>query len=75
MNGYRISILRKGSVIVKYITETEAGTMRQAEKMAIKLRDIILKALRAAPMDSKQIIEKYAAMSKDEILTIAKCDE
>lgn len=75
MNGYRVCILRSGSIFMKYITETEAGTMRQAEKMAIKLRDTILKALHAKPNESKSILEAYSALSKEAILNIAATED
>lgn len=75
MNGYRVCISRKGNMFVKYISETDAGTMREAEKLAIRLRDTILRACHDNPGREKDVMKRYSSMEKEAILAIAKQKE
>lgn len=75
MNGYRICINRDNTQFVRYISEKDAGTMREAKKMAIRLRDVILNAVKSTPYTAKHELQKYSSMDKAALLSIAKSDD
>ena len=68
-NGYRVAMTKKGTVFTKYISDIEAGSKEEAERIANKLRDLLLRELGKAD-DQKACMEKLTEITKEEILSL-----
>lgn len=68
-NGYRVCITKSGTCLTKYISDREAGSKEEAERIAHKLHELIVEQLTNAA-DKRACLTKFASMPKSDIIAL-----